>query len=193
MPPPNDRRRALIADTAIELLVESGVHGVTHRAIDSRAGLPAGTASNYFRSREALLVAVTQRVAELHRADMSEAADVHIAAGSPREQAVALIAGSLLAAATVHRTRYLAIFELQLESLRRPALTDALQDLAATIAEHTAQHHRQLRLDIPPPAVPLLMTLYGGALFTLVSAPPGTVTAEVAHGLAASIVRGALG
>ena len=73
MPPPNAQRRAQLADAAIDLLVESGVHGVTHRAIDRRAELPAGTASNYFRSREALLVAVTQRVTELHQADMTAA------------------------------------------------------------------------------------------------------------------------
>ena len=57
VPPPNNERRAQLADAAIELLAASGVHGVTHRAVDRRAGLPAGTASNYFRSREALLVA----------------------------------------------------------------------------------------------------------------------------------------
>jgi hypothetical protein len=36
------------------------------------------------------------------------------------------------------------------------------------------------------------MILYGGALFTLVSAPPGTVTDGLAVGLATAIVRGAV-
>ena len=141
VPPPNDRRRAQIADTAIALLVEAGVHGVTHRAIDARAALPAGTASNYFRSREALLVVVTRRIAELHRADMAEAAAAHVAQGDPVRRTVELIAASLHHAATAQRGRYLAIFELRLESLRRPALAAALDELTNAIAAFTVGHH----------------------------------------------------
>ncbi|WP_433060463.1 TetR/AcrR family transcriptional regulator [Dactylosporangium sp. CS-033363] len=186
MPPPNDRRRAAIADAAIDLLVEAGVHGVTHRAVDARAALPAGTTSNYLRSREALLVAVTERVAELHQADMAAA----VVSGGTAE---ALIAASLLLSATTHRRRYLAIFELHLESLRRPALADALGRLQSSMAAYTIAHHAEAGLNIPPGAVPALLTLYGGALYTLVTAPSGTVTPELTGELATAIVRGALG
>lgn len=192
MPPPNDRRRAQIADTAIELLVEGGVHGVTHRAVDIRAGLPAGTTSNYFRSREALLVAVTRRVAELHQADMADAAAAHVPEGDPIDRTIALIAASLHHAATAQRERYLAIFELRLESLRRPALAEAFDRLMDTMTSFTTAHHTDLRLDIPPAAVPQLMILYGGALFTLVTTAPPTQNESVTWHLATAIVRGAL-
>jgi DNA-binding transcriptional regulator YbjK len=193
MPPPNDRRRAQIADAAIALLVEAGVHGVTHRAVDARAGLPAGTASNYFRSREALLVAVTERVAGRHQADMAAAAAAHVPDGDAHARAIALIGASLFHAATVQRDRYLAIFELRLESLRRPALADALTRLQTSMAAFTTDHHARLRLDLPPAAVPRLLFLYGGALFTLVTAPPGSVTEAQTRELGAAIVRGAGG
>jgi DNA-binding transcriptional regulator YbjK len=192
VPPPNDRRRAQLADAAITLLVEVGVHGVTHRAVDARTGLPGGTTSNYFRSREALLVAAAQRVVELHQADMRRSAVGHVPEGDPRERAIELIAGSLLLAATAQRDRYLAVFELRLESLRRPVLADTLAGLMDATARFTAGYHDSLGLDIPPEAVPLLMVLYGGALFTLVSAPPGSVTEATTRTLAATIVRGAL-
>jgi DNA-binding transcriptional regulator YbjK len=193
VPPLNERRRAQIADAAIALLVEAGVHGVTHRAVDARAGLPAGTASNYFRSREALLVAVTERVAERHQADMAAAAATHVPDGDARAQATALIAASLFYAVTVQRDRYLAIFELRLECLRRPALAEALTRLQSSMAAVTTDHHAQLRLELPPAAVPQLLFLYGGALFTLVTAPPGSVTEAQTRELAAAIVRGAVG
>lgn len=192
MPPLNERRRAQLADAAIALLVEAGVHGVTHRAIDARAGLPAGTASNYFRSREALLVAVTERVAERHEADMASAAATHLPKGDAHAQATALIGASLFHAATVQRDRYLALFELRLESLRRPALAEALLRLQRSMAAFTTHHHAQLRLDLPPAAVPQLLFLYGGALFTLVTAPPGSVTEAQTHELAGAIIRGAV-
>ncbi|MEU7820273.1 TetR family transcriptional regulator [Catellatospora sp. NPDC049133] len=195
MPPPNEQRRAQLTDAAIDLLVESGVHGVTHRAVDRRAGLPAGTASNYFRSREALLVATAGRVVERHQADMAEAARTEPApaSGDGAQRAIDLIAGSLLLAAGPHRARYLAIFELRLESLRRPALAAALDELMAAMASFTGGHHADLGLDIPPAAIPPMLVMYGGALFALVTGPVEAVTREVALPLAVAIVEGGLG
>ncbi|GAB4057407.1 TetR/AcrR family transcriptional regulator [Catellatospora paridis] len=200
MPPPNEQRRAQLADAAIELLVESGVHGVTHRAVDRRAGLPAGTASNYFRSREALLVATARRVIEQHQADMAQAAqsaappDPAARAGDlgGRTLASELIAGSLLLAAGPHRNRYLAIFELRLESLRRPALAAAIDELMAAMAAFTGDHHAEVGLSIPPAAVPAMLVMYGGALFALVTGPVELVTPEAVRPLAVAIVEGGL-
>jgi DNA-binding transcriptional regulator YbjK len=187
VPPPNERRRVQLADAAIELLVESGVHGVTHRAVDRRTGLPAGTASNYFRSREALLVATAGRVVEQHQADMAQAARAN-----QGQSAAELIAESLLLAAGPHRMRYLAIFELRLESLRRPALAVAIDELMAAMAAFTIGHHAEVGLVIPPGAIPAMLVLYGGALFALVTGPAELVTREAVHPLAVAIVEGGL-
>ncbi len=197
VPPPNEQRRAQLADAGIDLLVESGVHGVTHRALDRRTGLPAGTASNYFRSREALLVAIARRVIERHQADMAHAAQAAPAHppssdGDGTERAIDLIAGSLLLAAGAHRARYLAIFELRLESLRRPALAAAIDELMAAMATFTAGHHTDLALKIPPSAVGPMLVTYGGALFALVTGPAQAVTPETVRPLAIAIVRGGL-
>jgi DNA-binding transcriptional regulator YbjK len=196
VPPPNEQRRAQLADAGIELLVESGVHGVTHRAVDRRAGLPAGTASNYFRSREALLVATATRIVQRHQADMAtvaaEAAGAEIAGGDDVGRAVELIADSLLLAAGAHRELYLAIFELRLESLRRPALAAAIDELMAAMASYTAGHHAELGLAIPPAAIPPMLVAYGGALFALVTGPVEAVTREVVRPLAVAIVHGGL-
>lgn len=196
MPPPNEQRRAQLADAAIDLLVESGVHGVTHRAVDRRAGLPAGTASNYFRSREALLVATARRVVEQHQADMAEASRNGPAATSGKgdsvERAIELISGSLILAAGQHRARYLAIFELRLESLRRPALAAAIDELMLAMAAFTGGHHTELGLRIPPAAIPPMLVMYGGALFALVTGAAETVTPAAVRPLAVAIVEGGL-
>lgn len=190
MPPPNDVRRAQLADAAIELLIDAGVHGVTHRATEKLAGLPTGTASNYFRNRQALLLAVARRVVEQHQADMDEAPapDPH---ASWQDQAIELIAGSLILAATRHRRRYLAIFELRLEGLRRPELAAEIDALVAQTAAFTAGHHQQHALPIPPEAIPIMMVMYGGALFALVTGPPEMATPSLVRPLAAAIVLGA--
>ncbi|MET9923041.1 TetR family transcriptional regulator, partial [Streptomyces sp. NPDC006435] len=57
-------RAALIADAALALLAERGMRGLTHRAVDERAGLPQGSTSNYARTRQSLLEAAVRRLAE---------------------------------------------------------------------------------------------------------------------------------
>ncbi|SFO23917.1 MULTISPECIES: TetR/AcrR family transcriptional regulator [Actinomadura] len=191
MPRTNPGRRRELTDAAIDLLAASGVHGVTHRAVERAAGLPSGTASNYFPSRETLLVATAERVVELHHADMDDAARRHESERGPVGIAD-LLAGSLLAAATTHRTRYRAIFELQLEATRRPALAAALAGLEDASVRFTAGHHAELGLAIPAEKIPVLITLYGGALFALVTAPPEYIGAELVRSIAHAIVHGAL-
>ncbi|MGN9841103.1 TetR/AcrR family transcriptional regulator [Nonomuraea sp. H19] len=181
-----------MTDAAIELLATSGVHGLTHRAVEKAAGLPQGTASNYFPSREALLVAAAQRIVELHHADMDRAAQHHKTAASTTGQVADLLAESLLEAATTLRNRYLAIFELQLEAVRRPVLASALAGLQDTSTRFTAGHHAELGLPIPRESIPTLIALYGGALFTLVTAPPESISKDVVQGVARAIVHGAL-
>ncbi|MFI9555612.1 TetR/AcrR family transcriptional regulator [Nonomuraea endophytica] len=192
MPPTNPGRRRALTDAAIELLAGSGVHGLTHRAVEQAAGLPQGTASNYFRTREALLLAVAERVSELHLADMAEATRQAEATADGIGQTVELLAESLFGAATVLRTRYLAIFELQLEAVRRPAMAPALAGLQDTALRLTAGHHADLALPIPRDRVATLVMLYAGALFTLVTAPPESITREGVHEIAHAIVQGAL-
>ncbi|WP_182899935.1 TetR/AcrR family transcriptional regulator [Microbispora sp. H10830] len=183
MPPTNPARRRALTDAAIELLASSGVHGLTHRAVEKAADVPPGTASNYFRSREALLVAAAERIAELHHADTAQAV-------KQPATLVDLLTESLFTAATTLRTRYLAIFELQLEAARRPVIASALAGLRDTASLVTAGHHDELGLGIPRRKIPAMIALYGGALFTLVSAPPEHVSRDVVRHIVEVIVYG---
>src|SRR5690606_33148997 len=58
----NDARRQALADAGIAVLAREGSRGLTHRAVDSEAGVPVGTTSNYFRSREALVTGLFDRI-----------------------------------------------------------------------------------------------------------------------------------
>jgi len=199
MPPTNPARRRALSDAAIDLLATSGVHGVTHRAVEQAARLPPGTASNYFRSREALLVAAANRIVELHHADMDRAAQHHTATTTDTTSGariadllIDLLTESLLTAATTLRIRYQAIYELQLEALRRPALASALAGLADRSTRLTGDHHTTFGLPIPTETIPTLITLYGGTLFTLVTTPVERISEQFVHDLAHAIVNGAL-
>lgn len=76
-------RFAVLTDAAIQLVADAGMRGLTHRAVDARAGVPTGTTSGYFRTRRALVEAVVQRLADLDQADLEgHGLDVE---GSPGE------------------------------------------------------------------------------------------------------------
>jgi DNA-binding transcriptional regulator YbjK len=57
-------RADLVADTALALLAERGMRGLTHRAVDEAAGLPQGSTSNVARTRQALLELAVRRHAD---------------------------------------------------------------------------------------------------------------------------------
>ncbi|RSS89441.1 TetR family transcriptional regulator, partial [Streptomyces sp. WAC05950] len=118
----------MIADTAIGLVAAAGLRGLTHRAVDAAAGLPAGSTSYYFRTRTALIGACYQRLAELDLADVDDGSPSGAAlpglpgAAPDREAAAAALAGLLYRWLTVGRARQLARFELSLEAARNPEL-----------------------------------------------------------------------
>ena len=144
-------RRALIADAAISTLARDGMRGLTHRAVDRTAGLPEGSASYYFRTRQALLQATVERLAELTSTDMlasaalvdsaapvDGAASVDGAAVSPPPGQELSAFGALTAALveswlTAGRERQLARYELSLEATRRPELRQTLVTTGAAI------------------------------------------------------------
>src|ERR1700753_1326967 len=60
-------REEVLLDAAIQVLGTGGLRALTHRAVDAAAGVPAGSASNYFSTRESLLTAVVDRVSARER------------------------------------------------------------------------------------------------------------------------------
>ena len=124
-------RRAVIADAAISTIARNGMRGLTHRAVDRAAGLPEGSASYYFRTRQALLQATVERLAELTSADLqgSAAALDGIAPAPPGrdlDDLAAFAAAVVESWLTTGRERLLARYELALEATRRPELREIL-------------------------------------------------------------------
>ncbi|WP_316527020.1 TetR/AcrR family transcriptional regulator [Kitasatospora brasiliensis] len=163
-------RPTLVADTAIALIAERGLRGLTHRAVDEEAGLPAGSTSNLARTRAALLELALTRIVERETEDYpvltegSPAAAMpapEVAAPAPaaaRELLVQVGADLLHQALTSGRRLTLARLELALEATRRPelrAVYDRLggrfADIAATLlarcgsADPTADARRLIR------------------------------------------------
>ncbi|MEV0232489.1 TetR family transcriptional regulator C-terminal domain-containing protein [Nonomuraea sp. NPDC050786] len=146
------KRSETVADTAITLLAERGMRGLTHRAVDEAAGLPPGSTSNLARTRAALLELTLARLTELELRALAPAygGDGFELADLPGRLAEALHIQ------LTDRRRSLARYELALEATRRPELRKIYDEagrrfrdpavplLAALGSRDPVRHARQL-------------------------------------------------
>ncbi|MGW2181332.1 TetR/AcrR family transcriptional regulator [Streptomyces sp. NPDC001732] len=119
-------RRTVLADAAIEVLADEGMRGLTHRAVDRAADLPAGTTSAYFRTRRALLAGLVRRLVERDQAELQAAGErtpVPRTPGELTDGLAAFVAGRLTGEG---RRRSLARYACAVESVRHPELREIL-------------------------------------------------------------------
>ena len=104
---------------------------MTHRAVDVAAGVPLGTTSNYFRTRDALLEGVVGRFVDRERAVFDELA-TRTAPSTPQELA-SVMAAFVVAATGPNRELTLARFAILVEAAIRPQLRTKLAEGAAEV------------------------------------------------------------
>ncbi|WP_447009700.1 TetR/AcrR family transcriptional regulator [Saccharothrix hoggarensis] len=190
-------RRAALADAAIHIVATRGMRGLTHRAVDAEAGVPAGSTSAYFRTRKALVEGVVRRLAELDGAEVDEAG-----VGLPLDpdQLAEAIAHVLDRWMTTARERTLARYACLLEATHHPELRGVLAHGARPRAQATAVL-AALGADDPERRGRELVAFVDGLLFdrlvgagALGAATPGTPEsrAELAAAVRAAL-RGVLG
>ncbi|MFE2292977.1 TetR/AcrR family transcriptional regulator [Streptomyces sp. NPDC059452] len=168
MSPPD--RRDLIADAAIGTVASAGLRGLTHRAVDTAAGLPAGSTSYYFRTRSALISACYLRLAELTVADVDRWEADH---GDPDPDSAAEALAALLHHwLTEGRDRQLARFELSLEATRRPELRADLETAGLAARSRAAALLAALGAPRPAEAADLLVAWTDGLLYDRLAGAP---------------------
>jgi DNA-binding transcriptional regulator YbjK len=115
-------RREQILEATLRVIGRSGREAVTHRAVAEEAGVPLGSTTYYFDSRDDLLGQSLEHVAR-------KEADRHVELGhelrkarSPRQLADMLL--DQLVFEIEDRDAYIAEYELWLEAGRRPDLRE---------------------------------------------------------------------
>lgn len=170
--PPNPERRAQLLDAAIGILADTGVGGLTHRQVDERAGLPAGTTSNYFRTRQALLEATAARTVDLH---WQRVEALRAAIGSLTRDGIKALLTRMLSDPDEQARRYtLARFELFMEGTRRPQLQPFLKDLQAAAVKSATVIFEAAGFTPEPAQMEELSRLLNGYVFSnlTISGPP---------------------
>jgi DNA-binding transcriptional regulator YbjK len=118
-------RREQILEAALRVIGRSGRQAVTHRAVAEEAGVPLGSTTYYFDSRDDLLRQALEHVAASEVERYAERGEELRLVKSARELADRLV-DDLVEAAT-DRIAYIAEYELWLEAGQRPELREAAQ------------------------------------------------------------------
>lgn len=183
----NDQRRATLVDAAIEVLAREGARGLTFRAVDAEAAVPAGTASNYFASRDDLLTQAGARVYERLQPDDTMIARQQ-AAGRDRET-YAVLMRELVGRVAGFRTGYLALLELRLEATRRPELRKVLTERVRADVDANVAHHEASGLPGDAMAVKLLMLTLNWLIVEQLTLPDVFTEAEREQLVTAAVER----
>ena len=181
-------RREKLLDAAITVLGESGIHALTHRAVDSAAGLPAGSASNHFRTRDALLDAVVERFAARERASWEDIA-VRVSPTTPEELAVAL-ADFALEATDPNRTLTLARYAILVEAGIRPSIREQLMATGARVNAWFTSWVRIAGSADPARDAPVIMNHWSGVVLHQLAGPdPAFDPLSQISGLVTALIR----
>jgi AcrR family transcriptional regulator len=173
----NPDRRDRLRDAAVEVLAEAGGRGLTHRAVDAAAGVPPGTAKNYFPTRDALLHGVAQRCVEEYRATSERLT----AAGPPPSERAgleALLTALLTDVAGPGKARMLAYLELQAEAARKPWLSEVLDPIGASDFPAFEATQRAAGLAVTPERAAVVTLALHAAIPHLLAKGPGTLRAS---------------
>lgn len=178
------RERAL--DAALALVGEQGIRALTHARVDERAGLPKGSTSNWFRTRDALVSGVVAWLAERERADFSRAEPPVIRTPEGLIDALsAMIAVETGPSADRTRARY-ALF---LEGAGDPELLAPLLEQRRAYVAWTTGLLAAVGAPSPAAAVRTLMAAADGLVLHRVTVDPDAAIRPVVERVVRSCLR----
>ncbi|MGM7699050.1 TetR/AcrR family transcriptional regulator [Microbacterium sp. A84] len=186
----NEARRNALADAGIAVLAREGSRGLTHRAIDAEAGVPIGTTSNYFRTREALFTGLFERIGMRLAPTPSD-----LEARTEQQPSRALFADytrDIVRRLTTQREVTLALYELRLEAARRPDLAASLGAWQRTGFDGDVAFNEAAGLPGGRREIALFHYAIEGLIFDRLTSPidPETSTDEVVDALVAGLLPG---
>lgn len=179
------RDRALAA--AVRLTGEQGVRALTHARVDAEAGLPKGSTSNWFRTRDALVAGVLVWIAEQERADLTSA----MAPVRTPDDVVDVLTGLLEDATGIHAVRTRARYALFLETTAAPDAQPSMREQRSLFEEWARAFLSRLGAGDPDTAARALLAVSAGIIVNrLTVAPDAPIRPTVEVAVRAALAAG---
>ncbi|MHA7278215.1 TetR/AcrR family transcriptional regulator [Arthrobacter sp. MDT2-2] len=161
------RERAL--DAALDLVGEQGIRALVHARVDDRAGLPRGSTSNWFRTREALVAGVVGWIAERERDDFHAGATATI---TTPDQLIDALSSLISAQTALFAGRTRARYALFLEGAHDSQLLEPLLQQRAAYVEWATDLLAGVGAARPADAVRALMAASEGLVLHRLTVDP---------------------
>ncbi|MGD7707377.1 TetR/AcrR family transcriptional regulator [Microlunatus sp. Y2014] len=181
----NPERRLALIDGAIEVLATQGARGLTFRAVDTEAGVPAGTASNYFTNRDDLFTQIGGRVYERLLPD--DATMARSREGTADRARFTELMHELVQRVSSFGSGQLALLELRLEATRRPELQAVLTERIRRDMDENVAHHAASGLPGDATSVALLQLALNWLILERLTLP-GLFSEQQVHDLVEAAV-----
>ncbi len=164
-------RQQLVLDAAIDVLGNRGMRNLTHRAVDDRAGLPMGSTSNLFRTREALIKGVLGRLQEREKAGWLSLAGEDLA---DREAMVVALGAMVRHLTGEGRLLTLARHAIFVEASHHPALQEQIAQAQRELAGWAVPFVAALGSAHPEADLRVLLSFMDGLMINQLASPaPG--------------------
>lgn len=161
-----ERRQALL-DAAVEIVIEKGLRGLTHRGVATRAGVPPATTGYYFATVDALIEQTLLHHVEARTSRLGELLEHATESSADEAELVTRIATGLVDGDSEVS---IAQYEVYVEATRRPVLRQAVARTTDTFAGAVAPMLTRLGLADPQQAA-----------FALVAAADGLAVHRFSH------------
>lgn len=165
-------RQEALLDAAIAILGSQGVRQLTHRAVDAAARVPAGSTSNYFKTRDALVRAVVDRFAARERAAWETIAA--LLRPQTSEELAAALAAFVRRATGPDRVMTIARYGIFVEAALHPELQQQLAETARAVREWAARWLRALGSPDPDGDCRLILNQLDGIMLHQLAFPDPT-------------------
>jgi DNA-binding transcriptional regulator YbjK len=161
-------RQQQVLDAAIDVLGTRGMRNLTHRAVDDRAGVPLGSTSNLFRTREALIAGVLGRLQEREKAGWANLAGEGLA---DREAFVAALGRFVRELTGEGRVITLARHAIFVEASHNPALQAQIARAQQELAVWAIPFVAALGSKDPATDLRLILSFVDGLLVNQLASP----------------------
>jgi AcrR family transcriptional regulator len=179
------QRRRDLADAAIEVLGNYGSRMLTHAKVDERAGMPDGTTSYYFRTRNALLLGIASRLDEHDTGALSMMSELCHDDTAGYSGTLGLARLILLSGTEPWLTRSRARYELILATRHDPEIATRIVKYGLHFYSLTRNVIAQWHPQAPPPPAALIeeqtamiLTVINGIMVSYVAGFPAITDAD---------------
>lgn len=173
-------RKRKILETTLSILANEGLANLTHRAVDARAELPAGSTTYYFSKKIDLIAGAADYLAQLMEDDCRTVKErfAELIAEDKRDEAIDFVADDLLEFSRTKSDWLLARFELTLSGARNQELRPIADRLSAAAQQPIAFFLQLLSQELSSHQVESCMGILDGLAMIAATGQGPTPTKE---------------